>query len=73
MEKHNAGYLVKTTKGKIGRTYHSKGLVNNKVPVYLADIEDSEQDAEEVGDISNFKTVAILCEPSSLTRIGFID
>ena len=29
------GYLVKTRTGKTGRTYHSKGLVNGKMPVYI--------------------------------------
>ncbi len=29
------GYLVETKSGKTGRTYHSKGLVNGKVPVYI--------------------------------------
>ncbi len=55
------GYLVKTKKGLRGRTYHNKGLVNNKTPVYLEKSEDE------------FEEQAILCDPLSLTKIGFID
>lgn len=33
--KNNSGYLVKHTNGKTGRTYHEKGLINGKVPVYF--------------------------------------
>jgi len=29
------GYLVEHKSGKTGRTYHSKGLINGKVPVYM--------------------------------------
>ena len=31
----NSGYLVETKSGKEGRTYHNKGLINGKVPVYI--------------------------------------
>jgi len=31
----NPGYLVETKNGKKGRTYHSKGLINGKIPVYI--------------------------------------
>jgi hypothetical protein len=31
----NRGFQVKTQDGKIGRTYHHKGQINNKVPVYI--------------------------------------
>ena len=31
----NAGYIVKTKKGLVGRTFHSKGLINGKMPVYI--------------------------------------
>lgn len=33
----NAGQIVKTKTGKISRTYHHKGLINGKVPVYIGD------------------------------------
>jgi hypothetical protein len=29
------GYLVTTKTGKLGRTYHSDGLINGKKPVYI--------------------------------------
>lgn len=31
----SSGYLVETRSGKRGRTYHTKGLINGKVPVYF--------------------------------------
>ena len=55
------GFLVTTKKGKKGRTYHTKGLINNKVPVYL-----------ETKDKS-YSEHAILCDPMTLQRNGFID
>ena len=57
----NSGYLVITKKGLRGRTYHSKGLINSKVPVYLEE--------------SKFKysDKAILCYSETLKVIGFID
>lgn len=33
----NPGYLVETKTGKKGRTYHSKDMINGKVPAYLID------------------------------------
>ncbi|MEL7586627.1 MAG: hypothetical protein AAGU19_07920 [Prolixibacteraceae bacterium] len=35
MSREKAGYLVETKDGKKGRTYHNKGLINDKVPVYV--------------------------------------
>jgi hypothetical protein len=35
----NSGYLVETKTGKRGRTYHNKGMINGKIPVYLEGIE----------------------------------
>ena len=35
MTKKTAGYLVETKDGKQGRTYHSKGTINGKIPVYV--------------------------------------
>ena len=57
----NTGYLVETKSSKIGRTYHSKGLINDKVPVYL-----------EIKK-HKYSENAILCDPNSLKQIGFID
>jgi hypothetical protein len=33
--KDSEGFKVKTGTGKIGYTYHEKGLVNGKMPVYI--------------------------------------
>ena len=59
--KNNSGYIVQTKSGKRGRTYHSKGTINGKVPVYLLD--DSEKPSE----------TAMLCDPKTLKIDGFID
>ncbi len=62
MTKKEAGYLVEHLKtGKIERTYHSKGLINGKVPVYL-EIEKNK-----------YSEAAILCKSENLKNIGFID
>ena len=57
----DSGYLVRTKEGKKGRTYHSKGLIKGKIPVYL-----------EIGKF-NFSDKGILCSMDSLIMIGFID
>jgi hypothetical protein len=61
MNTKNSGYIVETKDGKKGRTYHSKGLINKKVPVYL-----------EVAPFQ-YATQAILCDPKTLKQRGFID
>lgn len=61
--RENSGYLVETKTGKRGRTYHSKGLINGKVPVYL----------EDENKKLSFSDNAILCDPATLRIIGFID
>jgi len=35
MSRKDPGYLVTTKKGKKGRTRHSDGKINGKVPVYI--------------------------------------
>lgn len=55
------GYIVETRDGKKGRTFHNKGLIQQKVPVYLD---------EKASDLNQN---AILCDPKSLKIIGFID
>jgi hypothetical protein len=57
----NSGYLIKTKTGKLGRTFHSKGMINNKLPVYLE------------ADNNNYNQNAILCDPKTVKVIGFID
>lgn len=59
--KTESGYIVETSSGKQGRTYHSKGIINDKVPVYLMD---------ENGNVSK---IAILCDPKSLKMMGYVD
>lgn len=54
----NSGYIVKTKNGLEGRTYHIEKTINNKTVVHL------ENDG---------KTVKMLCDPNSLTIIGFAD
>ena len=61
LSQSQAGYLVETKEGKQGRTYHSKGIINGKVPVYL-----------EIGPYK-YSDKGILCRPETLKRIGFID
>lgn len=55
----DSGYLVETKTGKQGRTYHREGLVNKKTVVHVT---------QEDGTV-----VKILCDPKTLTTIGFID
>lgn len=70
MSRENAGYIVKTKSGKIGRTYHNKGMVNGKIPVYLA-AKKRKQDGCWV--ILEEEKSAILCDPKTLKGLGFID
>lgn len=62
MSKETAGCVVETKAGKIGRTFHSKGLINEKVPVYL------ETDKKFI-----YSESAILCDPDTLKIKGYID
>lgn len=62
MSKETSGYVVETKDGKRGRTYHKKGLINEKVPVYL-----------EADKKFTYQSSAILCSPDTLTIKGFID
>jgi len=54
----DAGYLVETKSGKVGRTYHREGRVNDKVVVHV-----------EVDG----KTVKMLCDSNTLITTGYID
>jgi hypothetical protein len=63
MKANNAGYLVITKAGKHGRTFHSKGLIKDKVPVYL----------EREGQPHCYEDKAILCDPKTLQTVGFTD
>ena len=61
MSSRKPGYLVVTKNGKKGRTYSSKGLINEKVPVYL-----------EIKK-HKYSDKGILCDPETLKVKGFID
>jgi hypothetical protein len=67
----NSGKLVETKNGEKGRTFDSKGFINGKIPVYLATVTKTMKDGFEY--ISEFSESAILCEPSSLKLIGYVD
>lgn len=66
-----SGFLVQTKDGKLGRTYHTKGMINDKVPVYLATEVKEYEGGLSVP--SKFSETATLCDPKGLTRISFID
>jgi hypothetical protein len=70
-----SGYLVETKAGKIGRTFHNKGTVNGKIPVYVAtEMRTTEnKDGSEFEFPVAFSSQAILCDPTSLKHVGFID
>ncbi len=56
----DAGYIVETRDGKIGRTYHKKQFVNGKCHVHMQTTPD------------NYSDNSALFDPKSLTIIGFI-
>lgn len=76
MSRGNPGMIVETAKGKQGRTFTSKGLINGKVPVY---VYYEFQTIKMGGGLPDQKigtkhhTEAILCDPDSLKIIGRID
>ena len=57
------GYIVITKSGKRGRTYHKKGLVNGKLPVYYQKPEKEHE----------YEATAVLCNLNTIKTIGFID
>ena len=63
--------MVKTKDGKIGRTYKSKGMIKDKVPVYLATRFKTGVPGMEIP--IEYMEEALLCAPDTLTIIGFID
>lgn len=67
MPNENAGQIVDHAKYGVGRTYNIKGTIDGKVAVYFASKTD------DFGMPLEFKTVGILCDPTNLTAIGFID
>jgi hypothetical protein len=70
MNPTNAGYIVKTQDGRIGRTFHCKGLINRKVPVFVA-IETKEEHDMTVP--ISFSEKGVLIQIEKLELIGHID
>lgn len=70
-----SGYIVKTKHGKLGRTFHEKGIVNGKVPVYVATktVIKKLSDGDTIEVPTEYSDKAILCSHEGLTQIGFID
>ena len=56
----DSGFIIRLLDGREGRTYHSNGLVDNKVPVFL-----------KIGD--KYSGNAIFCSLASIMIIGCID
>jgi hypothetical protein len=71
MDWKKSGYLVETKTGKLGRTIHEKESVNGKIPVYLATKMSDEKHGVRIP--LEFSDKAILCDPTTLKQIGFID
>ncbi len=73
MNRDKSGMIVRTKAGKLGRTFHSKGIINGKIPVYLA----TKIKKHKLGDILDipieYDTKAILCKLETLTIEGYID
>lgn len=67
----NPGYVVRLKDGRTGRTYHSKGLVNGKVPVYLDKETVIGKGGIEVA--ASYEDKAILCRKETVTIVGYID
>lgn len=65
-----SGHIVTVDDGRIGRTYHNKGLINGKVPVFLATKTES---AHGVEFPVEFAETGTLFEPEKVKAIGFID
>lgn len=65
-----SGYIVETKTGKLGRTIHEKGLINGKLPVYLAT---KIKETHGVKIPIEYSEKAILCDLKGVKQIGFID
>lgn len=71
MDWKKSGYLVETKAGKLGRTIHGKGIINGKIPVYVATKLSEEKHGIRIP--LEFSDTAMLCDPKTLKQIGFID
>jgi hypothetical protein len=68
----NPGNLVQTKSGKVGRTFNRDPEVDGKIPVYLAE-DFTAKDIADGFEPKTFDGLKLLCVPSTLTVIGFID
>lgn len=74
MSRKNAGMLVETKSGQIGRTFNSKERVNGKIAVYIAiEFTNIGTEDEPLKIPTKFQEQALLCEPSSLEVVGYLD
>jgi hypothetical protein len=55
--------VIEDGTGRTGRTFHSKGFVNGKMPVYL----------ESKPMACDYSSTATLFDPKIVKRIGLID
>lgn len=60
------GMIVKTKSGSVGRTFNSEKPIMGKTPVYVATKTVN-------GAPTEYSTHGLLCDPDTLTVIGFID
>lgn len=61
MTKQPGRIVLNIATEKKGRTFNSKGLINDKVPVYYET------------ECNKYSEKAVLCDPANLRVIGFID
>ncbi len=72
MHESDPGMIVKMKDGSQGRTYNSKGMINGKVPVHVC-IKKKTTHIPGLDVCVEYSSTGILCDPKSLTQIGFID
>ena len=70
-----SGRIVRTKTGELGRTFHKEDLINGKIKVHIADTVKTQKlpNGDEVDVPITFNGAKKLCDPMSLTFIGFID
>ena len=71
-EVFGAGYLVRTSGGRLGRTMHKDKRINDKQIVYLFTQESTP--LKQVFELDEKGNVAqVLCTPDKITLKGFIN
>lgn len=72
----NSGIIVQTKNGLLGRTFNNKLALDGKVAVYLyktIEVEnDGTIDATRLSE-QELQEMPILCDPETLTVLGYID